>query len=312
MLPGLLAATVVVSGPAAASARFPTRPGPIVASVDTCSGDFDCGYEVLELWLLDPRDRSVRVPRNCGKYACEAGAPVYSPTTRHIAFSLDEKIAIADAAGRHVRVIPPQAKNGADPLAWSPNGRRLLIRKYSGGGGFDGWLYIVDVRTKRVRRWRRVGRELDDGLSAAWSRTGRIAWTTGNGKLYLTDRSGRRPRLVLKKNPDRNVPGELAFSPGGHTLAFVGCTRRASVCLLSVDRSHARIRGLGRRCESYAITWRPDGRKILCIGDEYPWLIDVRSGREHTFHPFTGILSRYYGTFGDSPAWTTAVTWEAR
>ena len=111
----------------------------------------------LTIWNLSSGDSRVLVP-NPGPGA-SASAPTISPSGREVAYRWTETIngkpvvsmrVIGVEPGAKARVLPSPAGAGVfGPVAWSPDGRSLLVA--SGGFRFLDWLSLSDGSYQRVK-----------------------------------------------------------------------------------------------------------------------------------------------------------------
>jgi WD40-like Beta Propeller Repeat len=158
--------------------------------------------------------RSLRVVNGDGtgdhRYAAAAAvAPAWRPDGEHVLASVDRR--------EHVRVVAVDSRrqlwrstrlDGVTELAWSPDGRRLLVGTRGGWWvlGADG---LVLARTS--------GSAIDD---VEWEPGGKriaIVRNTGaEGEVVLADPVGRDGERRLFSGPGRF--GAVAFSPDGRRL----------------------------------------------------------------------------------------------
>ena len=269
VLAALLAAGVTAGLGGPAEARSVN--GLIAYSKETSNCDLiACEAHV---WTRRP-DGTGRRRLPCSADECTDLHPIWSPRGAFLATGTDgitdgladgaprEVIAIRDVRGRILRRIPVTNRPVLD-LAWSGDGERLAYNSY-------GKIYIVRRDGTNSRLYRRTG-----GVSVAWSRTGRMAWSNRNGTLVVTDRSRKRVRrLGFGATRPR-------WSPDSRWLAYKA-TRRGEI-VVEVSRANgAGRRSLTRRCDDDegSVAWSPDGRQILCSTLEGRLLaVGVRSGR---------------------------------
>jgi TolB protein len=89
----------------------------------------------------------------------ESFSPDWSPDGRRIAFMSHGRIAVVDADGRHLRLLPSGTPFSADDPAWSPDGRRITFER----GG-----QVLTIRTD--------GRDRRYVTRAAWGTNGEPDW----------------------------------------------------------------------------------------------------------------------------------------
>jgi Tol biopolymer transport system component len=182
-------------------------------------------------------------------------SPTYSPDGRQLAFDRGSSLAIENADGSDLDVLPAQTTDDDEP-AFSPRGDRLVFTGTDVGGNHD--LYVVGVDGTSLRRLTYQG-----GSEPAWSSRGRIAFVR-DGDLYTIDPSGRRLRLVAlwAESPD--------WSPHASKLAFI---RDGALCVLAEGRARRIVK------HAAAPVWSPDGRAFAYETDRGVWTLRRDSGR---------------------------------
>jgi eukaryotic-like serine/threonine-protein kinase len=124
----------------------------------------------------------------------------------------------ADGSGTAERLL--ESPRDQSPMAWSPDGRELMLRDYGPGGDAD--LSVLDLATRRVRPFLRTKAH---ELSAAWSPDGKwIAYTTdetGVFEVYVRGypEGSRRWQLSAEGGSD------MSWSEDGRAIYFA---RRAA------------------------------------------------------------------------------------
>lgn len=179
------------------------------------------------------------------------------------------------------------------PLAWSPDGARLLVRAgepTEDGSGYRWRLALLDVPSGERRELPLVSHGTDHP-TADWSPRGdRIALSVRDSSgrdLWVVDADGRRPRRVVDHPADDRHP---AWSPDGSWLAFTsahGATR--DLHLVRPDG-----RGLERLtfgpADELAPAWLTDRHLVHAVdpgaadgqGEGELWLLDVPTRRTRT------------------------------
>ena len=224
-----LALAAVSAATAAAQAGAPARSGTIVFAADrapSLSG---------EIYRVDRDGRRVDLSKSP---ALDAD-PVVSPSGKLVAFASNRsgKVALYTVRldGMGLKRVSPFFSSGIatpagqSPLAWSPDGRRLLAVLPNGlwvggrrighrtvlaaasspAGGDIAWqdqgqvIHVVSPSGRRL--WKTSGEEF------AWSATGRLAVTVPGPAVEVYDRRGKRVDRFAGANP--------AWSPNGKQLA---------------------------------------------------------------------------------------------
>jgi Tol biopolymer transport system component len=107
--------------------------------------------------------------------------------------------------------------NGQAPIAWSRDGRRLLLKEQAAttvGNGAD--LYVMNADGSQTRLTR-------DGLSGegSFSPDGtKVAFVRGDDGIYVVDAKGGTPRLIAKSYMAWWL-GSPAWSPDGSRVAYM-------------------------------------------------------------------------------------------
>ncbi|HYC87986.1 MAG TPA: winged helix-turn-helix domain-containing protein [Thermoanaerobaculia bacterium] len=146
--------------------------------------------------------------------------PVWSPDGRWVAFASREENGPfnvyrrrADGSGAVERMV----KSPLDlaPLAWSPDGREMMLREARPGMGFG--VRLLDVATGTLRPWQRAHPKTLDGV---WSPDGKwIAYTsgeTGRWEIYVRSYPGGEGRWQVSTDGGENP----SWSADGRTIYF--------------------------------------------------------------------------------------------
>jgi class 3 adenylate cyclase/WD40 repeat protein/tRNA A-37 threonylcarbamoyl transferase component Bud32 len=194
---------------------------------------FDANYDgTLTVWDVEgarrvgARFRWGTAEQGCGWSPCS----VVDPQGEVLATSLgDGTVALFELQTKRPSGVLP-ARNGehAEPMAFTPDGRRLVT------GVTAGTVTIWDVRSRTVvRRLRFSPRQVS---AVAVSPDGRLlavqqAGKPGDSRVDLLDlRSGRPVRSHrLRVGVAPSTVGDLAFAGDGRVLVSTGCCRRPSV-----------------------------------------------------------------------------------
>ena len=170
-----------------------------------------------------------------------------------------------DLASRSVEPLTRAIATLRQPV-WSADSAHLAVL----GGHRESFAFVLDVRSKALRKALRVGSPYASDLS--WSPDGtRLAVAHGHAEVSIVDRvTLERTRLQL---PAGLRADKIAWSPVGDTLAFLtpsGCAgdHCGEVYTIGVDGSN--VRRLSNqsffRCRCFrAPAWSPDGRWLLAL-----------------------------------------------
>ena len=228
--------------------------------------------------MVQPGDSLTSVPLT--SYPGEERQPSFSPDGNQVAFSWNGEKQdnfdiyvrlIATGAQRHLTTAPE-----ADSIpAWSPDGNFIAFVRQ--GTGVKAAVYLVSPLGGQERRVAEISRTA--GID--WPRG--LAWTSDGKSLVVTDRnsdseplglfllsveSGEKRRLT---SPAKKVfiDSQSAFSPDGHTLAFVREIAPGSrgIYLLTLSEDFQPI-GEPKRLTfdspfTFSPVWTLDGREII-------------------------------------------------
>jgi Tol biopolymer transport system component len=249
---------LLVALPAAvpAHATFPGTNGRI-AFAEAGSGGDPLEAPTSALSIAAPSRNSEVVPRSRQLLFCDPSArggctlsdvfsPSYSPDGRRIVFDGGERIAIVNADGNDLTVLPGVTDDDGDP-AFSPDGRRIVSTGRDDAGGTD--LYVRWVVGSAARL------VVEDAAEPTWSSRGALAWVRDR-RIYVSAADGARERLVTTGiHPD--------WSPNGRRLALVrpAGPQRIDGRLHVVKPSRRRLRAV-RGAVGSAPVWSPDGRAL--------------------------------------------------
>ena len=219
---------------------------------------------------------------------CVVNRAVFSPDGSRIATTgWDATVRIFDAAtGRQLRVLRGHAPGGFGtyPVAWSPDGTRLLSTAPDG-------TRIWDTRT---------GRQLlalppsgGPGLSAAWSPDGtQVLTESGIGPPVWDASSGERLRTLETDA----ASGDLAFSRDGSRLAITTVDERAFAT--RIWDWPAGVETLKLRDGGYRIAFSPDGRLLAGVRQRQPvpfvhvWALDPELSAPDRAEPRHPLVDR--------------------
>ena len=230
------------NGGIAFAEAFTNDPGTPASALSTAApaSDADVPLRSRQLLYCDPLARG-------GCTLSDVSSPSYSPDGRRIVFDGGERIAIVDADGDHLTLLPAVTEDDGDP-AFSPDGSRIVFTGINDAGGTDLYVRRVDGRAARPG--------VEDGALPAWSSRGALAWVRDR-KVYVSAADGARERLVTAGvDPD--------WSPNGRRLVLV----RPPTPQWREGKLHVvRPSGRGLRPVRGAVgsdpAWSPDGRVLV-------------------------------------------------
>jgi dipeptidyl aminopeptidase/acylaminoacyl peptidase len=241
-----------------ARATFPGTNGRI-AFAEAGTGEDPLISPTSGLSIAAPSSDSEVVPRSRQLLYCDptvdggctlsaVRSPSYAPDGQRIVFDGGERIAIVDADGDDLRLLPAVTEDDGDPT-FSPDGRQIVFTgRNDAGGKTDLYVRRVDGRPARL--------VVKDAAQPVWSSRGALAWVRA-GKVYVSTADGARERLVgAGIDPD--------WSPSGRRLVIVrpAAPERIDGNLHVVKPSG---RGLARvrRAVGSDPVWSPDGRALV-------------------------------------------------
>ena len=184
---------------------------------------------------------------------------IFESVRGRIAFLDDGGLSAADPrpGGTTVPVTSvdaPPVRWSSSPLAWSPDGTRLLLD--------DGTVLENDGTITRLVHVPAVG-----GLNGgSFSPDGRsVAYSTSDGDLYIVDAAGDGAPRVLASPPAGTWLNAPMWSPDGSEIAYVEWGRHWAIAAMSPDGSDRRViadlsdRQVGELGPAH---WSPDGTQL--------------------------------------------------
>jgi len=225
---------------------------------------------------------------------CVVNRAVFSPDGSRIATTgWDATVRIFDAAtGRQLRVLRGHAPGGFGtyPVAWSPDGARLLSTAADG-------TRIWDARTgERLLTLRPSG---GPGVSAAWSPDGtQVLTESGGGPVVWDASSGERLRTLETSA----ASSDMVFSHDGSRLANTTVDERAFA--IRIWDWPAGVETLKLRDSGLRVALSPDGRLLAGVRPRQPvpfvrvWALDpellLRIARSRVTRSLTDDECRRY------------------
>jgi Tol biopolymer transport system component len=259
---GLAVALVALVAAAPAQATFPGRNGKIAYVQNGSSGGPGTVYDTHGLYASRPRRHAPGnpllqckftdfVPQNCT--ITDFLSPSYSANGRRIVFDAGAQLAVVNADGSGLRLLPAVTDDDSDP-AFAPDGKRIVFTGTNDDGG-------TDVYVRRL-----AGGEahaiVPDASQPTWSSLGQIAYVS-SAKIYRANPSGSHRRLVTAGiSPD--------WSPDGKRLVLIRPARPGDLIgrIHVVGRRGHGLQAIGARKDLADPVWSPDGRWLAFHGFE--------------------------------------------
>jgi Tol biopolymer transport system component len=195
-------------------------------------------------------------------------------------------LAYGDPAGIHLQLIETgetrtliqtDGPAALAPVAWFPDGTRLLATEMPVGRGSNLWTISVLAGTKRLLRRGAVAQAVSPDGSL-------IAFTAGadtlDREIWLAGASGENARKVVAATPG-DLFGPVVFSPEGRRLAYIKFHSaeikfEAAIESRDLEGGQATVilsdPSLARN--ALGLCWARDGRMIYSLGELQPNLDD--------------------------------------
>lgn len=200
---------------------------------------------------------------------------------------------LADAAARELVRLPGPG-DWWECARFSPNGRFLAIRHWTGGNSVVGRVRVWDVARRSV-----VFEAANAAHRAIAFRpdSGAIAYGTSDGQAHVYDlAAARKPEQVFDLGQQFGPPYTLCFRPDGRALA---CGSLQSRELLLCDLTTGDVSRSPCPGSLFAIAWHPEGRLVAlaCRGRSII-IRDMATGRTeelkgHQSQPTTLAFNRH-------------------
>jgi hypothetical protein len=158
-----------------------------------------------------------------------------------------------DNPDRQIQLID---QPGVDPLEWSRDGTKLLVRSWGQGGK------LVVLHADGSQTLIADGGFFDGSFSPDGSM---VAFTPdGSGGMSMVDAGGGVPRSLIDASPAAMY--ELAFSPDGKQIAYFsgGGDNSHTLRVMDSDGTDARTVWFHDcACHIQDLDWSPDGRRLM-------------------------------------------------
>ena len=188
------------------------------------------------------------------------------------------QIFIAGIDGTGVRQLTRHPTDAISP-AWSPNGAMVA---YEGSGG----LFVLDVATGESTQ---VAGAPPGAWAPQFTPDGSSLLYTGLGPdsqdyLLTVPIDGGISTVLIGQKQGMGHAGRGSMSPDGSLVTMLGHKINGpGAALFLADTDGSEPRHLGQlhsgNCRSTpAGTWSPDGRRIVCAGDDGVLVVDVATG----------------------------------
>jgi len=281
----LLLTALLALVPAAAHAAFPGRNGAVAYGWSE-SDEPDAGPSwsyVRSIRLIAPGDAPMTLA------GCEQTLPAQTPqpsrtcseqvfadpaTSRHpsrVAFDNGASLALVDADGGDLRVLPAVSEDDGEPAFSAAGGRIAFSAGFpstgSGGDGRSIWVRDLVHGTAELA--------IRGGVDPAWSSRNWIAYVSPDAEqIWMARPGGRHARRLA----DGSAP---TWSPHGTMLAFVS---RHAIRVL--DLATRRVRVVLRGVTPTDLAWSPDGRRLAyTVFDGGVWTVRTDGRGAHELVP---------------------------
>lgn len=264
-------ALALLAGAAPAHATFPGHNGAIAFISNGSSGDQQPIVDTRGLYAAGPGAKRAdepavllecqltdSVPSGGDCTGTTYDAPSYSPDGRRLVVDTGERLAVIDADGSDLTLLPATTADDGNP-AFAPDGRRIVFSGANERGTTDVYVRRLDGGGARVIVY--------DAADPVWSSRNEIAYVR-DGNVYRADPNGRHRRFVTSGvSPDWSPNGRrLVLIRPSPNLTFAGSTGRIYI----VNAGGGALRRVGSNAYLSNPAWSPDGRWLAFDGFDLP------------------------------------------
>jgi Tol biopolymer transport system component len=257
----LLTVLVLLAAATPAAATFPGRNGPIAYFGGGSNAAEDGGDRIGQLYVKRPFASNGHALLECrspggdpnppGCAVSSFYSPTYSPDGSQIVFDAGAQLAVVDADGANLRLLPAVTGDDSDP-AFAPDGRRIVFTGMSDEGGAAVYVRPVSGGPARLL--------VSDAAEPVLSSRNRLAFVR-DGAVWVGGPAGAHAhRVTAGGSPD--------WSPGGGRLVIVRALRIRypggwlAGGLFTVRPSGRGLARLGNVKDGALPVWSPDGRWV--------------------------------------------------
>ena len=224
------------------------------------TGDHDGNREIF---VMQADGTNVRQLTSDSAYEIE---PVWSPDGSRILFTSDRDggygLYSMRADGTDMRQLTVSGTDNFNP-AWSPDGTRILFISDRDG---DDELFVMEAEGSNERQ---LTDNDTDEIGPAWSPDGtRVVFTTVSEALASVirlDSDEGPPAVELLTGPNIQT-WDLAWSPDGKHILFIGDSREGRTDLHVMEADGSRVRRLTEDlADEQRAIWSPDSTQILFV-----------------------------------------------
>jgi len=180
-----------------------------------------------------------------------------------------------------------------EPLAWSPDGSKLLVKRPV-KGSYNDDLYVLNADGTWNRLTHANGSPTGGSFSADGTEVVYGLWrASGNHAIYVDAVAGGKPRLVTN---DVAIPYEPTFSPDGSQIAYFDGSGDSGNSLKVMKADGSDVRELTGPDYGHIdeLAWSPDGSRLaFSLQGGGLWIVGVDG---------SGLTELYLD--GENPAWS--------
>lgn len=193
-----------------------------------------------DIAVMRPASQQVRLVNHVGggmNTSAHEHTPRWSPDGLHIAYLVGgrfvSELAVADANGRHARMLTSGMQILGDDFDWSPDGAYIVFTAQRDG---NKEIYRVNISNGALIN---LSRRPSDERSPKWSPNGdKIAFiSTRNGatRLYTMTTDGVH---IQQLTFDDNLPASVVWSPDGEWLIYTAASTHQMYRQLYIISAH--------------------------------------------------------------------------